>query len=88
MRAVDNAPQVEFKYVYPCPSSVEPLHDPPSAIKVNGRGVPSTSIKHFANPYFASDVLPIPGEPSNPKQCPFCSPVIHCAMIFFNWVLA
>ena len=61
-------PQVEFTYVYPCPSITFPLLDPPRAINENGRETFDSSHRHFDNPFLASDVFPIPGEPSNPKQ--------------------
>ena len=56
---------------------MDPLHDPPNAINENGRVSELSSAKQFANPFLANDVLPIPGEPSKPKQYPDCSPLIH-----------
>ena len=61
-------PQVELTYVKLWPSNVEPLHEPPSAINANGRETQCSSFKQFARPFFAKDVFPTPGEPSNPKQ--------------------
>ena len=77
-------PQDELTYVYPCPSKVEPLHEPPNAIKENGREFPFSSFKQLESPFFANDVFPIPGEPSNPKQYPVGSPLIHWQIIFNN----
>jgi hypothetical protein len=37
-------------------------------MNANGRDSPLLSIKHFVIPFFANEVFPIPGEPSNPKQ--------------------
>ena len=73
-------PHVEPTYVYECPSSVLPLHEPPSAMNANGRRWPFASSRQRASPYLARLVLPVPGGPSKPKQYPFCSPVIHWAM--------
>ena len=45
-----------------------PLDDPPNAIRENGRGLLFLSFKQYANPFCAKLVLPIPGNPSKPKQ--------------------
>ena len=39
-----------------------------TAMKENGLDTPSLSFKQLANPFFAKEVFPTPGGPSNPKQ--------------------
>ena len=50
------------------------LASPPMPINANGLELPSPSTKHLEMPYFASDVFPIPGGPSNPILYPFLIP--------------
>jgi len=44
------------------------LLEPPNAINAKGLEFPCSSFKQLDNPFFANEVLPIPGHHSKPKQ--------------------
>ena len=71
-----------------CSTKVDPLTDPPIGKNANGLASPSLSTKHLDNSFFVNEVLPVPGGPYKPNTAPFASPLIHCANILSNCVLA